>query len=198
MTDTAWTKDIITSPGELRELAGTPHEAVIKKSVATIDDHVRKYLSISPLFFLSTSGEQGRCDVSPRGDGPGFVKVLDDKHIIFPERPGNRRADSLLNILANPHVGMLCIIPGLKEVLRINGQARITRNRKLLETMQWEGKTSGYGVIVKVEECFIHCPRALNQAKVWQVESWPAAEELPSMTDMFHAHLKMNGYLLKD
>lgn len=99
-------KDLITSADELKSLVGEPHEAVVKKSIAQVESHVIHYVSMSPLFFLSTADASGRCDVSPRGDEPGFVKVLDDHHIIFPERMGNRRVDSLLNIIANPQVGI--------------------------------------------------------------------------------------------
>lgn len=194
MLDAAWSQEIITTADELRALVGTPHEAVVKKSIAHMDDHVKNYLSMSPLFFLSTSNSEGECDVSPRGDDPGFVKVLDEHRLLYPERPGNRRIDSLLNIIENPHVGMLFILPGLEEVLRINGRAWITQNGALLKAMQWEGKPPELGVIVEVEQCFIHCPRAFKQAETWRTESWPSTEELPSITDMFHAHLRINGY----
>lgn len=187
-------EDAVTSVEELRALVGEPHEAVVKKSINRIDDHVRNYLAMSPLFFLSTSNAEGQCDVSPRGDAPGFVRALDDRRLLYPERPGNKRVDSLLNILSNPHVGMLCIIPGLDEVLRINGRAAITRNRELLEPSARNGTVPPLGVVVEVEECFVHCPRALQQAGIWHTESWPPKEELPSIKEMFLAHIRMNGY----
>lgn len=186
----------ITSIEELRAFTGVPHEHIVKKTVASIDPHIAYYLSLSSLFFLSTSDHQGRCDVSPRGDEQGFVKVLDDQRLIFPERHGNRRADSLLNILENPKVGMIFLIPGMNEVLRVNGHARITKDSKLLEQMNWTGKTMGLGIIVEVEECFIHCPRALKTGNAWQPEAWVNQEQHPSTKDMFIAHLKMNGIVL--
>ncbi|ALS23000.1 MULTISPECIES: MSMEG_1061 family FMN-dependent PPOX-type flavoprotein [Paenibacillus] len=191
-----WSQGIVTRADELRDLVGSPHEAVLKKSIAQIDSHVRNYVSMSPLFFLSTANQEGRCDVSPRGDEPGFVKVIDDRHLIYPERPGNRRVDSLLNMLENPYAGMLFIIPGLEEVLRINGRTRITRNEDILTAMQWS-EVPQLGVIVEVEECFIHCPRALKKSKVWEAESRPAKKDLPSVNDMFHAHLQMNGFTIQ-
>ncbi|MFH5185164.1 MSMEG_1061 family FMN-dependent PPOX-type flavoprotein [Paenibacillus sp. TAB 01] len=190
-------EDLVTSVEELRELVGTPNEAVVKKSIAQIDEHIRHYLSKSPLFFLSTAGREGRCDVSPRGDAPGSVHILDDQRLVYAERPGNRRIDSLLNILSNPQVGMLFIIPGQEEVLRINGKAWITRNEELLRPLEWKGTPPKLGVIVEVEEAFVHCPRALKQAGIWDLESWPPAEERPSIQEMFKAHLQINGLTLK-
>ncbi|MFF0828165.1 MSMEG_1061 family FMN-dependent PPOX-type flavoprotein [Brevibacillus sp. NPDC003359] len=191
-------KDLVTSAEELKSLVGEPHETVVKKSIGQVESHVIHYLSMSPLFFLSTSDTSGRCDVSPRGDEPGFVKVLDDHHIIFPERMGNRRIDSLLNIIGNPQVGLIFLIPGLEEVLRINGSARITKDAVLLAEQGWKGKTSGIGVIVKVEECFLHCPRAFKQAGLWKTDSWPEKEAMPLMLEMFRAHLKINGVTLNE
>lgn len=197
MSDWNEGEDVVASAALLRELVGLPHEAVANKSIARIDDHVRNYLRQSPLFFLSTSSAEGTCDVSPRGDAPGFVHVLDERRLLFPERPGNKRVDSLLNIISNPHVGMLFLIPGLEEVLRINGRACVIRSHERFEQMQWNGKTPPLGVLVQVEECFVHCPRALKQAKLWDTESWGPQEELPSIKDMFQAHLRINGITLK-
>lgn len=189
-------EDRVSSAEELKRMVGVPSVNVQNKIIAQVESHVEYYLSLSPLFFLATSDAQGRCDVSPRGDEPGFVKVLDEHHVIFPDRPGNRRVDSLLNILDNPHVGMICVIPGLEEVLRINGSAFITKNTGLLDKLGWKGKTAGLGVVVKVEECFLHCPRAFKQAGVWKDESWPEKDELPLMNELYRAHLKINGIAL--
>ena len=187
------TEHYITSLEELRQYTGEPQEHIMKKSISIVDHHVAYYISLSSLFFLATSDEDGRCDVSPRGDGPGFVKVLDEKRLIFPERPGNRRADSLCNILQSPQVGMIFLIPGMDEVLRVNGRARITKDAALLEKMEWSGKTIGLGVVVEVEECFVHCPRALKQGGAWKQDQWMDREQLPSTKEMFLAHLRLNG-----
>lgn len=187
------TEHYITSLEELRQYTGEPHEHIMKKSISIVDQHVAYYVSLSSLFFLATSDADGRCDVSPRGDGPGFVKVLDDKYLIFPERHGNRRADSLCNILQNPQIGMIFLIPGMDEVLRVNGRARITNDAALLEQMEWSGKTMGLGVVVEVEECFVHCPRALKQGGAWKQDQWADTEQFPSTKEMFLAHLRLNG-----
>lgn len=190
---TKYTDEFVTSVDELRELTGEPHEAVIKKVIAQIDDQARNYISKSPLFFLSTANAEGHGDVSPRGDTPGFVRVLDNKVLVFPQRSGNRRVDSLTNILTNPQVGLLFLIPGMDEVLRVNGRACIIRDQSILEAMQLNGVTPALGVMVEVEECFVHCPRALKSSKLWDPESWLNKEEQPSVKDIFHAHLKING-----
>lgn len=197
MTNLLWEQDPVVSAGRLQELFGSPHEAVVQKSVDRIDEHIRHYLSMSPLFFLSSSDGSGRCDTSPRGDEAGFVKPLDDRRIIYPERVGNRRIDSLLNMLQNPQVGMLFIIPGMQEVLRLNGRVSLTENAELIESMGWSGKSPSLAVVVEAQECFIHCPRALKASDIWNSESWPSAEALPSPGEMFKAHLRMNGYEVK-
>lgn len=189
-----WEEGIITSSEELKEMIGAPHEAVVKKTVTEIDSHIENYIAQSSLFFLATSAANGRADVSPRGDHAGFVKVLDNKRLAFADRPGNRRIDSMLNMLENPQVGMIFLIPNLEEVLRINGRAILTRNQSFLNKMQWEGKTTGLAVIIEVEECFIHCPRAFKQAGLWDYEKWSPKDELPVVMEMFRAHLKMNNY----
>ncbi|MGF7048084.1 PPOX class probable FMN-dependent enzyme [Paenibacillus sp. DS2015] len=189
-----WKDDIISTAEELKEMIGAPHEAVVKKVVTQIDSHIENFIAQSPLFFLATSGAIGRADVSPRGDRAGFVKVLDNNRIAFVDRPGNRRIDSLLNMLENPQVGLIFLIPSLQEVLRMNGRATLTRNEAFINDMQCEGKTTGIAVIIEVEECFIHCPRAFKQAGLWDYEQWSSKDELPVVTEMFRAHLQMNNY----
>ncbi|PAF30303.1 MSMEG_1061 family FMN-dependent PPOX-type flavoprotein [Paenibacillus sp. 7516] len=186
---------LITDAAELQNMVGEPHEHVRNKAISFVDSHVEHFLSMSPLFFLSSSDREGRSDVSPRGDEAGFVKVLDPHRLVYPERPGNRRIDSLLNILTHPGVGMLFLIPGMNEVLRINGTASITKDEEFINSMGWTGKTIGAAVIVDVNECFIHCPRAFKQAGLWSSETWVDKESLPSSMDMFRAHLQINGLL---
>ncbi|WP_249435953.1 MSMEG_1061 family FMN-dependent PPOX-type flavoprotein [Paenibacillus sp. Marseille-Q4541] len=196
MTDYMWMKDRITSSEQLRVTIEEPREAILKKTVNVVDEHIERYLQMSSLFFLGTSNADRLTDVSPRGGKAGFVKVLDDKHLAFPDRPGNKRVDSLLNIIQNPQVGMVFIIPGLSEVLRINGKAVITQNEEFIRSQGWEGATTGLSVVVEVEECFIHCPKAFIQGGVWSPESWAQKEEMPSTTDMYKAHLLLNGITL--
>lgn len=153
---------------------------------------------MSPMLFLATCDADGKCDVSPRGDEPGFVHIIDNKHLVIHEKPGNRRADSMLNIISNPHVGLLFLIPGMEEVLRINGRACVVRTADVVANQQVNGKLPVISLAVEVEECFIHCPRALKKSHIWNVDSWPQSEDLPSMMEMFRAHLQLNGMTLEE
>lgn len=192
-----FSQDAIGSEKELREMTGIPHELVIKKTISIIDDHCKSFISMSPLFFLSTSDAEGTCDVSPRGDQQNSIQILNEHQLVIPDRLGNRRHDSILNILTNPHVGLLFLIPGLDEVLRINGRATVIKNKDILGQMSLKGKAPKIGIGVDVEECFIHCPRALKESNVWKSDAWPTTDALPSMMDIFHAHLKINGIEVK-
>jgi len=188
----------VTSEDELREIIGTPHKLVANKSISLLDNHCKNFISMSSLLFLSTSDADGNCDVSPRGDIPGSIKVLNDYQLVIPDRPGNRRVDSTLNILSNPHIGIIFIIPGLEEVLRINGRASIIQNKDILSTMSLKGKPPLLGIGVDVEECFIHCPRALKASSVWNPEMWSTKEEVPSVMEIFRDHLQINGMKIEE
>jgi uncharacterized protein len=183
----------ITSEEELRKLIGSPHDLVAKKTITKIDEQAKKFIAASPLLFLATSDANGNCDVSPRGDQPGSIYVLNDDQLVIPDRPGNKRLDSILNILSNPHVGLIFLIPGFDEVLRMNGKATIIKDNDILEKMNLKGKPPLLGIGVDVEECFIHCPRALSEATIWNHEAWAKNQDVPSMMEIFRAHLKING-----
>jgi PPOX class probable FMN-dependent enzyme len=176
--------DVIASAEELRALLGQPGEGAIKKELPALDQHMRAFIERSPFLLLATSGEDGRCDVSPRGDGPGFAQVYDDQTLVIPERPGNRRADSLRNILANPHVGLLFIVPGWEETLRVNGRARLVRDADVLARFAVNGKLPLLAIAVEVEECFLHCARSFKRARLWDAASWIPRDELPSLACM--------------
>jgi PPOX class probable FMN-dependent enzyme len=193
-----FTVDAITSEEELRDIIGNPHESAQKKIIPMIDATAKRFISASSLLFLSTSDASGKCTVSPRGDVPGFIHVLNDTQLVIPDRPGNRKLDSLVNILSNPQVGLIFLIPGLDEVLRVNGRASIIRNKVILSQMKLKGEEPLLGIGVDVEECFIHCPRAMKESKVWNPDVWPDKENLPSMMDILRAHLKVNGMEIKE
>lgn len=189
---------IIQSIDEIRAVIGEPHPAVQHKVINQIDEHVRAFIAKSPLFFYSTSNANGTSDVSPRGDAPGFVRVLDERRLIFPERLGNRRLDSMQNLLTNPQVGLIFIIPGVETVLRINGRGWLTNDEELLSTMQLNGKSPIAAVGVEVQECFVHCSRALKLSKIWESDTWLPDQEQPDGMDMFRAHVALNGIALED
>ncbi|MCM3584531.1 pyridoxamine 5'-phosphate oxidase family protein [Mesobacillus maritimus] len=183
----------IQTEEQLRELLGHPSELASKKVISSIDQNCMDFIELSPFIVLSTSDHLGNCDVSPRGDAPGFVKVLNEKVLLIPERPGNKRFDSLRNILGNPHIGILFFIPGLEETLRINGKANIIKDIDLLEQMQANGRTPTLAVAVEVEEAFIHCAKAFKRSKLWQADTWTSTEHLPSAARILYEHAKLPG-----
>ena len=187
-------KEILTSEDQIREIIGYPSELVKRKVINRIDKHCLNFISLSPLLFLSTADNEGNCDVSPRGDSPGSVLVLDESHLVIPERPGNRRVDTLKNILLNPKIGLLFIIPGLGETLRINGQAYVIKDEDILKKMAAHEKQPVLGIGVIVEECFIHCAKAFMRSKAWESDSWLKKDALPSVSAILSDHLNSSEY----
>ena len=186
-------QDVVTSVEDLQAWLGAPSQLAANKVIDHLDAHVRHFLSQSPFLTMSTADEDGCCDVSPRGDAPGFVHVLDDKRLVIPERPGNKRIDSIRNILSNPHVGLLFLIPGLEETLRINGRAAVVRDAELLAKMAVNGRSPLLGIVVEVEECFIHCAKALKRSGLWKPETWREKSQLPNPAAIIAAHVKLPG-----
>src|SRR4051812_31383175 len=172
---------VVRSEGELRELVGTPGARSLAKEHASLDAHDRAFIALSSLVLISTSGLDGRCDVSPKGDAPGFVLVVDDHRLVVPDRPGNKRFDGMRNLLANPHIGLIFLIPGRDETLRVNGRACVMRDQPLLERCTFQGKTPQLGIGVEVEEVYLHCSKAFLRSHLWDPRHWPAANALPSM-----------------
>ncbi|RHW42019.1 pyridoxamine 5'-phosphate oxidase family protein [Neobacillus notoginsengisoli] len=167
-------KNIITAEEQFQELQqeiGLPSERSAKKVKRKLDEQAKKFIVKSPFLTLATSNADGRCDVSPKGDAPGFVCILDDNHLFIPERRGNRRMDSVQNILSNANVGLLFLVPGMEEGLRVNGQAFICRDPELLEKTAADGVPPLFGIGVKVEECFSHYSKAFYRSGLWESES---------------------------
>ena len=175
---------VVTSEAELREVVGVPSDLVLRKQLPALDAHCRAFIARSPFVLVGTAGASGGCDVSPRGDGPGFALVLDERTLLIPDRPGNRRVDGFRNVLENPHVGLLFVIPGMEETLRVNGRARIVRDPDLMERMAVMGKVPTLALAVEVEEAFLHCAKAFKRSRLWQAESWPDRAALPSLGRM--------------
>jgi uncharacterized protein len=186
-------KELIHSEEEIRTLIGFPSQLVERKMITYIDHNCEEYISKSPFLVVSSSDSSGKCDVSPRGDMPGFVKVLNEKYLIIPERPGNKRIDSMRNILENPNVGLLFIIPGLGETLRVNGKACLVRDDELLEQMSVNGRKPLLGIGIEVEECFIHCAKAFKRSGLWETSFWADKESLPSASKIIYEHAKLPG-----
>ncbi|MCX4093720.1 pyridoxamine 5'-phosphate oxidase family protein [Nocardia sp. alder85J] len=171
--------DEITSPAELRELLGAVMPRAATKERAALHPRDRQWIATSPFIVLATSDAEGNCDASPKGDPAGFVQVLDDTTIAIPERPGNRRADGYLNILANPHVGVIFLIPGRNETLRVNGRARLVRDAPYFDDMIVQGHRPILAVEVAIETIFFHCAKAFLRSGLWQPPQWPE-DPLPS------------------
>jgi PPOX class probable FMN-dependent enzyme len=189
-------KHVVTTEGELRELMGSPSERAIKKDVAVLDEHCRAFIARSPFLLMATSSARGRCDVSPKGDAPGFVRVLDDHHLVIPDRPGNKRLDGMRNLLQNPHVGTIFLIPGREETLRVNGRASITRDAEILESLTVQGKRPLVAIGVEVEECFFHCPKAFRRSALWDPARWLDRAALPSMARVLFDQVRPAGKTL--
>lgn len=162
----------ITSAEELRELAGAANPAVYRKATPVLGPFEREWLAHSPFCLLSTASADGTCDVSPRGDPPGFTLVLDERTIALPDRPGNRRLDSWLNVLSNPHVGLLFLIPGRGDTLRINGRAALVRDEPWFDEMVVRGQRPQLALRVRIEEAYFHCAKSFLRAGVWRPETW--------------------------
>ncbi|RBQ15823.1 pyridoxamine 5'-phosphate oxidase family protein [Spongiactinospora rosea] len=167
---------VLQSEAELREIIHRPQQSVWDKATDRIDAKARRFIELSPFFLLATSSDDGTCDVSPRGDPPGSVLVLDEHTLAFGDRKGNRRLDCLCNILERRHVGMLFVIPGITETLRINGQARILAAAPYMTQLAVRNVVPPIAVEVHVEELFVHCTRAFVRSALWKTSSWPGKE----------------------
>jgi len=170
----------ITTEAALRELLGSPSDLVRAKVAGRLNELTRRFIDLSPFVLLATSHRDGSCDVSPRGDPAGFVQVVDERTLLVPERPGNRLADSLRNILRNPHVGLLFLVPGVGETLRVNGRAKIVTDEDLLAPLAVEGKPPRLGLLIQIDEVFTHCPKAFIRSELWNAQRFRDSSELPS------------------
>lgn len=176
---------LITDEAALRELIGEPADFVRAKVSDRVNELTRRFIDLSPFMCLATSAPDGTCDVSPRGDPAGFVHVIDERTLLVPERPGNRLADSLRNILRNSHVGLLFLIPGVGDTLRVNGRATILTDAELfeaglLERLAVEGKVPKLGLLIAVDEVFTHCSKAFLRSQLWDAGRHIDHSELPT------------------
>jgi uncharacterized protein len=178
---------IIENEAALRAIIGEPGDRARRKQLPKIDGYAREFIARAPMAMLATTGGDGSADVSPRGDGPGFVIVLNDRQLAIPERPGNRRADSYTNILHKGGVGLLFLIPGMEETLRVNGRARLVQDAPWFDEMVVQGKRPVLAIVVDVEQVYFHCAKAFRRSRLWEQETWPDRSTLPTL-----------GQILKD
>jgi PPOX class probable FMN-dependent enzyme len=181
------TAETIDTEAALRALIGEPAEIVCAKVADRLNALTRQFIERSPFLCLATSDEDGSCDVSPRGDPRGFVRILDDVTLLIPERPGNRLADSLRNILRNPHVGLLFVIPGVSDTFRVNGRATLTTDATLLEPCIVEGKAPKLGIIVDIDAAYTQCSKAFLRSQLWDPTRFIDRSELPTNGEIHEA-----------
>lgn len=171
----------VTSADELYAVNGVPSRVIAEKHARHLTPLVEDFIARSPFFLIATADADGNCDVSPKGDAPGVVKVLDSTTIAIPDRLGNKRVDGHRNILENGHVGLLFMIPNVDETLRINGRCFITTDPELLETMALQGRAPKLAMIVEIDEVYMHCARSFLRSGLWTPEPWPEADTVPTM-----------------
>lgn len=174
------TSQIIETEAQLRALIGMPAELTCAKISNRLNDATRLFIERSPFVCVATSGAAGECDLSPRGDPAGFVRILDERCLLIPERPGNRLADSLRNMLDNPQVGLLFIVPGVTDTLRVNGRAAITTDAALLAPCAVEGKLPRLGVLVDIVEAYTQCSKAFLRSQLWDPQRFVDPASMPT------------------
>ena len=162
----------VLSEAELRDLLGEPAARSVTKERPRLHQRDREWLAASPFCLIATADAGGRCDVSPKGDPPGFTQIIDDRTIAIPDRPGNRRADGFRNVLANPYAGTIYLVPGRTETLRINGRARLLRDAPFFDEMIVKGNRPRLALVIDIETVFFHCAKAFMRSKLWRPETW--------------------------
>jgi len=182
----------LDSEGALRTVYAEPTRTVIDKCFPRLDPHSRRFLELSPFFCIGSSRADGLGDVSPRSGEPGFVHAVDDTHIAFPDRPGNNRLDTLGNIIHQPAVGMLFFLPGVDDMLRINGLARVTTEPVLMDRFVHDGKPPRSVVLIEVREVYFHCSKALRRSDLWNPEKKLRKGEFPSLGQVVRDQFRLD------
>lgn len=176
--------DVISTAEQLRAITGQPAPSVREKVMSALNQHCRDFIARSPFLLIGSSDNTGNADVSPKGDPPGFVKIIDDTTLAIPDRPGNRLADTFENVLTNPNVGLLFLIPGKNETLRVNGTVTVVHDVPLRQSMAINGRVPALAMIVDIREVYFHCSRCMVRSSLWQPEHWPETKDLPSMAQI--------------
>jgi hypothetical protein len=171
----------LQSEDEVYAICGEPHPMIRDKHTSYMTPLIMDFVRAAPFFLTATADGAGNCDVSPKGDPSGAVVVIDERTLAIPDRPGNRRVDGHRNVIQNPHMGLIFIIPGLDETLRINGRAFVTADPELLGTMLVQGKAPKLATIVEIDEVYMHCARAFLRAGMWKPDQWPDPDTIPTL-----------------
>jgi uncharacterized protein len=183
--------EILSTEDEIEAVIGRPAPRILAKTLDSLDDICRIFIARCPFVVVASADFNGHFDISPKGDLPGFVMVLDSRTIAIPERPGNRRADTFRNVLQNPGVGLIFIVPGKGETLRVSGTARVVRDAWLREQMAVDGRLPELALVVTVEEAFIHCTKCMVRSRMWQPDTWNAAG-LASVVEALVVHSRLD------
>jgi PPOX class probable FMN-dependent enzyme len=188
----------LTAPEQLRELYEAPMERALRKELRHLDEMCVRLIAGSPMAFVASISPEGRLDVSPRGGPPGFATVLDERHVALPDATGNRRLDTLTNIVATGRAGLIFVIPGRDTTLRVNGRAGVTAAAEVLDRLNPVGKPPRTAIVVEAEEVYTHCPKAFVRSKLWDAATWPEPGDLPSPAEVTLAHLADPSLTLED
>ena len=183
---------VVDSTDAVEAILGQPASTAIDKVIDEIDDVCRGIIEKSPFVLIASANRNGRLDVSPKGDPAGFVRILDNKRLAVPDRLGNRRADTFGNVLENPYVALLFVIPGKKETLRVAGEARIVADTDLRESMAVNGRVPKLALVVYVEEVMMHCPKCMQRSKLWEPAHWPDHTDTASISEAVVSHAKLD------
>jgi PPOX class probable FMN-dependent enzyme len=184
--------NVVASDDELAALYGPPVEAVRSKIIDRLDRHCREFVARAPFVLVATADEDGNCDVSPKGGAPGFVHVLDEQRLAIPDAPGNRLVYSLQNVFRTRRAGLLFLIPGLEETLRVNGRACLSCDPALLEQLAGSDKPPKVAIGVEVDEAFLHCAKAFKRSALWCPDEWPDREGLASPAQIWRDHMALD------
>ncbi|WP_339947142.1 pyridoxamine 5'-phosphate oxidase family protein [uncultured Albimonas sp.] len=183
---------MITDLQHLRDVYGEPSQRVLDKELNHLDRHCLRFLELSPFCFVATS-DGTTLDVSPKGDQPGFAQAEGSAAVLLPDWPGNKRLDGYRNVLKNPHVGLIFLIPGLRETLRVNGPATIHEEPEILAPFEHKGRLPITVMRVEAREVYLHCAKAFLRSGLWDADTWPEKAALPKPGEMFKDHLRLDG-----
>jgi len=181
----------IESHEDLRKVYRAPGELPLRKEMRRLDAHARHFLNKSPFVLIGTQDRDGHADVTPKGDRAGFAQALDDFTIAIPDRPGNNRLDTWENVVVNPAVGLLFLIPGMDETLRVNGEGRLTVDDELRQRLAVDGKPALSVLVVKIGAIYMHCAKAFMRSKLWNADTWPPRAEFPTLGEILHDQLAL-------
>jgi PPOX class probable FMN-dependent enzyme len=182
--------EVIDTPQRLQELTRPPTARALNKVVDKLDEICRRFIAASPFIVVSSRGADGRLDVSPKGDPAGFVHVLDEKTLAIPDRPGNHRLDTFQNVLVYPEIGLIFLIPGNGDTLRVAGRAQIVRDRVLQAQLAVGGKEPEFVLVVTIEQAFMHCPKCIARSHLWSPDHWPERATVPTLAEAIMAHAR--------